>query len=112
MDSLIHYEGRDIARTIAALAARTRRRLSSRRAAHPCAHGHARGGRFFPRGNRAPAIVPISQHAIGRRLGRHAGLKTGESRAVEPRRQRLLYLAGAGGRVLMNRASAALVKAS
>jgi magnesium-protoporphyrin O-methyltransferase len=76
MDSLIHYDGPDIARTIAGLAARTRSSIVFTVAPRTFALSvmHA-AGRLFPRANRAPAILPISQHAIERRLATQPGLK-------------------------------------
>jgi magnesium-protoporphyrin O-methyltransferase len=76
MDSLIHYDGSDIARTIAVLAARTRSSIVFTIAPRTFALSvmHA-AGRLFPRANRAPAILPISQHAIERRLATQPGLK-------------------------------------
>lgn len=67
MDSLIHYEGADIARTLAALAPRTGQSIvftiAPRTPALTVMHAM---GRFFPRGDRAPAIAPISQSALER----------------------------------------------
>jgi hypothetical protein len=62
MDSLIHYEPADAVRVLAA-GARTRgtRHRLHLRAAHAGAGRHARGGPLFPRGDRAPAIVPVAE---------------------------------------------------
>lgn len=61
MDSLIHYEGEDIARMVSKLAARTRSAIvftvAPRTPALTVMHAV---GRLFPRGNRAPSIAPIS----------------------------------------------------
>ena len=61
MDSLIHYEGEDIAHTLASLAARTSGSvlftIAPRTPALTVMHAM---GRFFPRGDKAPAIAPIS----------------------------------------------------
>ena len=77
MDSLIHYDGRDIARTIAALAGRTRSSIvftiAPRTPALALMHAV---GRFFPRGDRAPAIAPISRTALDRCLDACPELKT------------------------------------
>jgi magnesium-protoporphyrin O-methyltransferase len=60
MDSLIHYEGRDIKGALARLVARTRRSIvftvAPRTPALATMHFV---GRAFPRSDRAPAIVPI-----------------------------------------------------
>lgn len=70
MDSLIHYEGADIARTLASLAPRTSGSIvftiAPRTPALMLMHAV---GRLFPRGNRAPAIAPISRQALEGRLG-------------------------------------------
>lgn len=67
MDSLIHYRGSDIARTLASLASRTRRSvvftIAPRTPALTVMHAI---GRLFPRGERAPAIEPISQDVLER----------------------------------------------
>ena len=72
MDSLIHYAGPDITHTIARFAARTRTAIiftfAPRTPALAIMHAL---GRFFPRGQRAPAIAPISKRAIERRLATH-----------------------------------------
>jgi len=61
MDSLIHYDGDDIAKTLAALARRTSGSMvftiAPRTPALTVMHAI---GQFFPRGNRSPAIAPIS----------------------------------------------------
>ena len=65
MDSLIHYAGADIARVLAALAPRTAHSIAVHlRAAHAGADVMHAVGRLFPRGDRAPAIEPISQAAL------------------------------------------------
>ncbi len=69
MDSLIHYGASDMARAIAALAARTRHSMVVTFA--PCtpmlSAMHA-VGRLFPRRDRAPAIEPVGEGAIARLL--------------------------------------------
>jgi len=69
MDSLIHYEGEDIAHTLASLAARTSGSvlftIAPRTPALTVMHAM---GRFFPRGDKAPAIAPISQRALERHI--------------------------------------------
>jgi magnesium-protoporphyrin O-methyltransferase len=75
MDSLIHYEGRDIARALASLAARADRSIvftiAPRTPALTLMHAV---GRWFPRGDRAPAIEPISPAALSRFMRGEPGL--------------------------------------
>jgi magnesium-protoporphyrin O-methyltransferase len=75
MDSLIHYEGADIARTLAALAPRVDGKLIFTIAPHTAALAamHALG-QFFPRGNRSPAIAPIALAALERHMGAQKAL--------------------------------------
>jgi magnesium-protoporphyrin O-methyltransferase len=67
MDSLIHYRVPDTVRVLSGLAARTRRSLvftfAPRTPALAAMHAV---GRLFPRGNRAPAIEPVSEAALQR----------------------------------------------
>jgi len=69
MDSLIHYRTRDCLHAVAALAARTERSIlftfAPRTPALSVMHAI---GRLFPRGNRAPAIEPVSAAAVRRLL--------------------------------------------
>ena len=62
MDSLIHYDGADMVRTVASLAERTRIAvlftIAPRTPALSLMHAV---GRMLPRNNRAPAIEPIAQ---------------------------------------------------
>ncbi len=75
MDSLIHYEGADIARALAALAQRVETSLvftiAPRTPALTAMHAV---GKFFPRGNRSPAIAPIALAALERQMSQHATL--------------------------------------
>jgi len=75
MDSLIHYDGRDIARVVAELGARTSRSvlftIAPRTPALTVMHAV---GRLFPRGDRAPAIAPISDRGLARAMRAHTGL--------------------------------------
>jgi magnesium-protoporphyrin O-methyltransferase len=75
MDSLIHYPAPDIARAVATLARRTHGSLVFTFAPRTplLAVMHA-VGRLFPRGDRAPAIEPVSETAIARRLRAEAAL--------------------------------------
>ncbi len=69
MDSLIHYEGADIARTLAVLAPRVGGSLiftiAPRTPALTVMHAV---GQLFPRGNRSPAIAPISVDRLSRNM--------------------------------------------
>lgn len=75
MDSLIHYDGADIARTIATLAPRVGGSLvftiAPRTPALTVMHAV---GKLFPRGNRSPAIAPIALQALERRMKGHTPL--------------------------------------
>jgi magnesium-protoporphyrin O-methyltransferase len=75
MDSLIHYDGADIANVVAEFSSRTSQAvlftIAPRTAALTVMHAV---GQFFPRGDRAPAIAPISPGALDRAMKRHAGL--------------------------------------
>ncbi|HEV7438821.1 MAG TPA: magnesium protoporphyrin IX methyltransferase [Methylobacterium sp.] len=75
MDSLIHYAAADIARALAALAGRTEGSLvftvAPRTALLTVMHA---AGRLFPRGDRAPAIVPVTTGALARRIAREPDL--------------------------------------
>jgi magnesium-protoporphyrin O-methyltransferase len=69
MDSLIHYPAREMVAAISALAARTEASLlvtfAPRTPALSVMHAM---GKLFPRGDRAPAIEPIGEAALFRRL--------------------------------------------
>jgi magnesium-protoporphyrin O-methyltransferase len=70
MDSLIHYEAADVVRVLSGFAARTRVSLAFTFAprTRPLAVMHA-VGRLLPRGNRAPAIVPVSPDRLVSLIG-------------------------------------------
>jgi magnesium-protoporphyrin O-methyltransferase len=65
MDSLIHYGAADTIRVLSGLAARTRAAVlftfAPRTPALALMHAV---GRFFPRGDRAPAIQPVTERAL------------------------------------------------
>jgi magnesium-protoporphyrin O-methyltransferase len=75
MDSLIHYRTEDAVAAIVGLAARVRHSFlftfAPRTPALAVMHAV---GRLFPRANRAPAIEPIAEQKICRRLGGELGL--------------------------------------
>jgi len=77
MDSLIHYEADDMLEMVARLAVR-----ASRGVAFTFAPGtlllrlmHL-VGKAFPRGHRSPAIAPIAERALRRRVTAHPGLRS------------------------------------
>jgi magnesium-protoporphyrin O-methyltransferase len=75
MDSLIHYETLDIARALGALAPRVSGPMLITIAPQtPMLTVMHRVGRLFPRGDRAPAIVPVSAAGLARAMADHAGL--------------------------------------
>jgi magnesium-protoporphyrin O-methyltransferase len=75
MDSLIHYRADDIVGVLAGLAARTTHSMVFTFAPQtpPLVVMHA-VGRLFPRGNRAPAIVPVSETTLRQRIAGHPQL--------------------------------------
>ena len=75
MDSLIHYEPADAAAALTTLAARTTGSIAFTIAPKtPMLTVMHRLGRLFPRGDRAPAIVPVATDRFGERLESHPGL--------------------------------------
>jgi magnesium-protoporphyrin O-methyltransferase len=74
MDSLIHYDAPDIAAAVGRLAPRTRSSIVMTFAPRTpiLAVMHAVGG-IFPRGDRAPRIVPVAPETLARQLREHAG---------------------------------------
>lgn len=76
MDSLIHYELADVVRVLAGFAARTQDSIAFTFAPKtPALTLMWAGGRLFPRSDRAPAIVPISETALRHALACEPGLK-------------------------------------
>jgi magnesium-protoporphyrin O-methyltransferase len=75
MDSLIHYEAIDSVAAVARLAARTSGSILFTFAPRtpPLAVMHA-VGRLFPRGDRAPSIIPVAEKDLSRRLQQHPAL--------------------------------------
>ncbi|MFO1330572.1 MAG: magnesium protoporphyrin IX methyltransferase [Rubrivivax sp.] len=69
MDSLIHYRTDDAVRVLQAWAPRVERSMLFTFApATPALRAMHAVGRLFPRGDRAPAIVPVDEHELRRRL--------------------------------------------
>ena len=69
MDSLIHYEAPDMVRMIAGLVARAQSSVITTFAPRtPLLTAMHAVGKLFPRGNRSPAIAPVGEAALRRRL--------------------------------------------
>lgn len=81
MDSLIHYRTGDVVKAVASLAERTGNKIVFTFAPRtPLLATMHTVGRLFPRGDRAPAIEPVSPTALARRLQGHetmAGWRVG-----------------------------------
>ena len=75
MDSLIHYGAPDIVRALAELSLRTDGSIvftvAPRTVLLTAMHA---AGRLFPRGDRAPAIVPITERGLRARIAREPSL--------------------------------------
>ena len=70
MDSLIHYETPDIVSALAGLAVRTSTSILFTVAPRtPMLTAMRLAGRAFPRGDRAPAIVPVGEPDLRKRIG-------------------------------------------
>ncbi|GJE77524.1 magnesium protoporphyrin IX methyltransferase [Methylorubrum suomiense] len=76
MDSLIHYQAPDIVRALAELSLRTDGSIvftvAPRTALLTLMHA---AGKFFPKADRAPAIVPITEGGLRRRISREPALE-------------------------------------
>ena len=84
MDSLIHYATADAVRTLAGLAGMTRDSMVFTFAPRtPLLAAMHAVGRWFPRGDRAPAIEPVAAAALDRMLATEAGLSTWKMGRVE-----------------------------
>jgi magnesium-protoporphyrin O-methyltransferase len=83
MDSLIHYTADDITAAVERLAARTRGSIvftfAPRTPLLAAMHGV---GRFFPRGNRAPAIQPVTEDELRDRLSVIPGWRVSRSERI------------------------------
>jgi len=77
MDSLIHYRASDMVSALAQLASRAETSVAFTFAPRTplLATMHA-VGRLFPRGDRAPAIEPISRRSLGARIAKDGKLAT------------------------------------
>lgn len=75
MDSLIHYEPADVVRALSALAPRVRHSMLFTFAPRtPLLSVMHATGKLFPRSDRAPAIVPVSETALRAAIGQASGL--------------------------------------
>ena len=86
MDSLIHYQAPDAVRVLAGLAQRTRvAMLFTFAPSNPALAAMHAVGKLFPRGDRAPAIVPVAENTLRRLIGGEPQLgawNTGRSQRV------------------------------
>ena len=75
MDSLIHYDERDVSRVLGDIAGRTRHSIQFTFAPRtPLLMAFWAAGRLFPRSDRAPAIEPIAVASLRRMLPQHEAL--------------------------------------
>lgn len=86
MDSLIHYGAPDVVRVLGGFAARTRNSLVFTFApASAFLHAFLAVGRLVPRGDRSPAIVPVSEAKLRRLISADpalAGWRSGRTHRV------------------------------
>ncbi len=76
MDSVIHYGADDIADILAGFAARARRSVAFTFAPRtPALTAMHAAGKLFPKSDRSPAIQPVSEAGLRRRVSAHPGLK-------------------------------------
>ncbi|MEQ8405988.1 MAG: magnesium protoporphyrin IX methyltransferase [Oceanicaulis sp.] len=76
MDSVIHYRPDDMADMIAGLASRAREQVIFTFApATPMLTALWIAGKAFPKSDRSPAIVPVSESGLRRRIANHPGLE-------------------------------------
>ena len=69
MDSVIHYETHDAVDVLAGLAERTRcGLLFTFVPSNPGLEVFRAVGKLFPRGDRSPAVVPVAEHRLHRRI--------------------------------------------
>lgn len=83
MDSLIHYPARDVERAVAGLARRTARKIVFTLAprTHLLAAMHL-AGKFFPRGDRSPAIEPVATRELLARALERADMRDWQLRST------------------------------
>ena len=76
MDSLIHYRAADAVRVLAGLAQRTDdAMLFTYAPSNPALAAMHALGKLFPRGDRAPAIVPVAERTLHRHLADEPALQ-------------------------------------
>ena len=84
MDSMIHYQSRDIVQALAGLAQRTSQRIAFTFAPkNPFLSTMITVGRLFPRGDRAPFIEPVSEQTLTCLIGQQAELATWKISATQ-----------------------------
>jgi len=77
MDSLIHYDARDIVRVVTGIAQRTTTAMLFTFAPRTPALGFMHTiGRLFPRGDRAPSIEPVAESRIAHLLDNEPGIES------------------------------------
>ena len=83
MDSLIHYRAEDIVSTIEAIGRRCRGSIVFTFAPYtPLLGAMHSAGKLFPRGNRSPAIVPVSEAQLRRQLARLPNWRVGRTERI------------------------------
>jgi magnesium-protoporphyrin O-methyltransferase len=83
MDSLIHYSPADLVDAIEELSERTERSILFTFAPHTRLLGAMHSvGKVFPKSDRSPAIVPVSETELRARLARIAGWKIGQTQRI------------------------------
>lgn len=83
MDSLIHYASADMVEAVAALANNCRRSILFTFAPYtPMLGAMHRVGKLFPRSDRSPAIVPVSENDLRQRLAALDDWRVGRSHRV------------------------------
>ena len=83
MDSLIHYREDDLVATLEALGERCSASILFTFAPYtPLLGAMHRVGKLFPRGDRSPAIVPISEERLRRRLPGMRGWRVGRTARI------------------------------
>ncbi len=76
MDSLIHYQTADVIEAVCGLAARCRESIQFTFApSTPALEVMHAVGRFFPRGDRAPSIVPVRENRLREQLANEPRLQ-------------------------------------
>ena len=97
MDSLIHYKPADVVRVLAGMAARTGdSMLFTFAPSSAFLQAFLAVGRLVPRGDRSPAIVPVAEHKLRRRIEADPAFQ-GWRTARTHRVARGFDVAGAGG---------------